>query len=43
MIEIYFEEMHSNIPDNSDNNIVYDYELNDSIKITIINLEKILE
>lgn len=43
MIEIYFEKMNSNIPENSDNNIIYYYELNDSIKITIINLEKILE
>lgn len=43
MIEIFFEEMNSNIPENSENNIIYDYELNDNIKITIINLEKILE
>jgi hypothetical protein len=43
MIEIYFEEMNSNIPENPGNNIIYDYELNDNIKITIINLEKILE
>ena len=43
MINIYINEMKLNIPENSRNNIVYEYEMNNKIKLTIINLEKILE
>ena len=43
MINIFIKEMKLNIPENSKNNILYNYVTNNGIKITIINLEKILE
>ena len=43
MINIFINEMKLNIPENSRTNIVYEYEMNNRIKLTIINLEKILE
>ena len=42
MIDIFLNEMESNIPENSKNNIIYVYDMKNGIKLTIINLEKVL-
>ena len=42
MIDIFLNEMKSNIPENSKNNIIYVYDMKNGIKLTIINLEKVL-
>ena len=42
MVNIYLNEMNLSIPKDSENNIVYEHQIN-NIKITIVNLEKIIE
>ena len=43
IIDVSIKELKLNIPLNEHNNIIYDYESNNKIKITIINLSLILE
>jgi len=43
MLNIYIEDMKIEIPENAKRNIIYEYKLNNGIKLTTINLGKILE